>query len=89
MRLVGNDGSYFELKILGYQYTGAIKSAYDEYDANWLSIQINVKTPKGSWNATDPCLLTDEVKALAEWLMKIYINHSWPNTYGTEAMSLD
>lgn len=67
--LLRND-VFTELKInvVGYQFP-AIEN--EPYDADWLNIKIQVKHPKGNWKATDPCLLTFELKQLIEWFEKI------------------
>jgi hypothetical protein len=64
MHLAGPDGS-FDLTILDYQFP---ELAAKPYDSNWLLVRAAVKHPRGSWTATDPCLLTYEAVALAEWL---------------------
>jgi hypothetical protein len=40
----------------------------NEWDSNWLNIRIDVESERGSWNATDPSLLTGDVEGLARWL---------------------
>lgn len=64
MRLVGADGSLFELSIAGYQFP---EIETGEYDSNWLGIQIHVAHARGEWTSTQPILLTNEVAALADW----------------------
>lgn len=64
MRLVGSDGSLFELSIAGYQFP---EIETDEYDSNWLGITIHVAQSRGEWTSTQPVLLTNEVAALADW----------------------
>lgn len=58
----------FLLTILGYQYPDA---AGEPYDANWLSIEVEAAGPEGAWTGTDPCLLTYEVRRLADWLAAV------------------
>lgn len=53
-----------ELTVLGYQYPAITD---DEWDSNWLNIQIHAQDERGSWTATDPCLLTTDLTYLAEW----------------------
>jgi hypothetical protein len=65
MELSARDGTRFVLNILRYQFP---ELATAEYDSNWLLIEIKVETPQGAWTATDPSLLTYEVRELAEWL---------------------
>lgn len=65
MLLVGKNGNRFELTITGYQFPETVD---DEWDSNWLNIRIDVKSDWGTWHATDPSLLTDDVEGLAGWL---------------------
>lgn len=58
----------FALSIVGYQFPDA---ASEPYDSNWLIIHLNVSDSQGSWEVTDPCLLTYEVGYLANWFDKI------------------
>ena len=59
------DDSWLGLKILGYQFP---HETHDPYDSNWLMISGNVGIKGQSWTFTDPCLLTTEAEALADWL---------------------
>src|SRR5436190_20460131 len=64
MRLGAENGNSFEFSIVGYQFPDA-----DEmWDANWLLIRVDVRTEDAAWCKTDPCLLTADVAALADWL---------------------
>ncbi len=65
MLLKSDDEWEFQLQILGYEYPEIVDS---EYDSNWLMISLRGRAPGGSWQATDPCLLTWEVVELAAWL---------------------
>jgi hypothetical protein len=65
MRLTSPSGETFTLQIVGYQFQDPRP---DEYDANWLRIQIAAANARGRWTAVDPSLLTWEVIALADWL---------------------
>ena len=64
MRLTGPDGHEFELTILGYEFPGIEQTPGD---SNWLMVNIRVKHPRGSWEATGPFLRTTEVAQLATW----------------------
>ena len=55
----------FEMNLVGYQFKGRNN---DEFDDNWLNIEVKVSQPNGSWSSTDPSLLTWEVARLIEWL---------------------
>jgi hypothetical protein len=65
MRLFDKSGFGYELTILGYQFPHL---ATEEYDSNWLNVQVDVVHPEGSWKATDAALLTYEAEHLADWL---------------------
>jgi len=58
-------GAYFRLTLLGYQHPDA---EGEPYDANWLRVRVDAAGPQGAWSVTDPCLLTREAAALADWL---------------------
>ena len=68
MYFAASDGSSFGLKIIGYEFPHLEQ---EDYDSNWLNIQIEVTTPEYSWSATEPSLLTYEVARLAEWLESV------------------
>lgn len=40
----------------------------DQYDSNWLIIEIRATRAKDSWSASYPCMLTGELAELADWL---------------------
>ena len=65
MNLKAPNGSSFRLKLVGYQYP---EITNDEFDSNWLNVRIDVTLPMGSWSATAPALLAQEVQLLADWL---------------------
>ena len=64
MHLAGPDGS-FDLTLVGYQFPHLASAPWD---SNWLQVRVAVQHRRGSWTATDPCLLTYEVAGLADWL---------------------
>lgn len=64
MHMSGSDGSLFEMRVVGYQFP---EIQDEEYDSNWLLIQIHLVHPRGEWTTVDPCLLTYEVEELADW----------------------
>ena len=68
MKLTENENTEFELEIVGYQFPDLEN---EPYDSDWLNITIRVKHPHGSWTATDPSLLTEEVEDLIQWLEAI------------------
>lgn len=55
-------------EIAGYQFPDI---PYDEWDSNWLMIHLNVTSSLGSWEVTDPSMLTWEIKSLARWFKDI------------------
>jgi hypothetical protein len=77
MYLRNNQGDYFRLKILKYQFPHITK---DYYDANWLKIHIDASINGREWSAEDPCLLTYEVETLIQWLDEISTKES-PTQY--------
>ena len=58
-------------KIAGYQFPN---NRNNEFDANWLMITIDLTTPQGHWEKTDPSLLTWEVQSLIDWLEAVVID---------------
>ena len=69
MKLQGKDTS-FEINIVNYQFP----KAREEYDSNWLVMRIKVRDKEKSWQVTDACLLTWEIKWLCKWFKKIINN---------------
>jgi hypothetical protein len=65
MQLTNNQGDSFEIQILGYQFPNMPE---DEWDSNWLQIQLTVVLGQRAWTVTDPLLTTFEVERLADWL---------------------
>ena len=63
--LEGPGGARLELSLVGYQFP---EIEDDRWDANWLVVRIAAIDDPDSWTAEDPCLLTWEVDALADWL---------------------
>ena len=68
MKLAGRDGQSLELRILGYQFPHL---ETEEYDSNWLVVAGKVTHSRGSWQFTNPCLLTYEAERLASWMDRI------------------
>jgi hypothetical protein len=67
MKLKNKDYA-FELTILGYQFPELDQALYD---SNWLMVQVKVIHPQGTWQATDPALLTYELRKLITWLSQL------------------
>jgi hypothetical protein len=53
------------LTLQGYEFP---EETEDPWDANWLVVEVQAETAGGAWTATDPALLTREVRHLARWL---------------------
>jgi len=68
MKFTNKDQTSFELNILNYQFP---EMETEEYDSNWLMVQIKVRHQKSEWQSVDPSLLTYEAKEIAEWLERI------------------
>ena len=56
---------FLALSLCGYQF----ERVTDQWDSNWLLMQIDGSLNGRSWTTTDPCLDTFEVEALARWLL--------------------
>ena len=63
-----------QLSVLGYAHPGVEQGEdYDPYHEDFLVIKIEVATPRGSWKATKPALLTMEARELSKWLGMVAI----------------
>jgi hypothetical protein len=65
MRFLANRGSSLELSIVGYEFP---ELEGVPYDSNWLVIAGDAELDGRAWKFREPCLLTDEASALADWL---------------------
>lgn len=63
--LLKNENSRFEMTVIGYQFPEILD---EEYDSNWLIIEIRASSLEGSWSISNPCMLTIELVDLADWL---------------------
>lgn len=68
MRLENKNGTYLELRIMGYEFPQFSPEEYEEEDANWLEIAIEAADQGRSWQAAAPCLLTWEARDLMDFL---------------------
>ena len=68
MKLLGKYKSSIQIFIAGYQYP---KLENEPYDSDWLNVSISAIHPRGNWVATDPSLLTFELRELGQWLEAI------------------
>lgn len=73
MALQGPKGDEFGLRIAGYQFPHIQD---EEYDANWLVMEIVATARRRSWQARDPCLLTWELAGPLDWLEAIAAGRS-------------
>src|SRR3989344_5041802 len=71
MKLTNIKDSSFEMNVKSYESPDIIN---DEYDSNWLNINLKVKGLKKPWQVTDNCLLNWEILELIHWLEDIMIN---------------
>ena len=60
----GIDNQIVEIKITDYQFP---RETDDDWDKNWLSIYLKVKSNFGNWQTIDPSLTTWEVRELINW----------------------
>jgi hypothetical protein len=67
MLILGARSPRFELTIQDYQFPGMVGARHD-LDPEWLRVKANVECDDGTWEFTDPCLLTSELASLAAWL---------------------
>jgi len=67
MLLSSENGDRFALDVVGYQFPDIDGGV----DGNWLNIRIDVTIPQGSWSATEPALLTEDVLGLAGWFEEL------------------
>jgi hypothetical protein len=57
-------GGALRLEVEGYEFP----DAQDTWDANWLIISGEVVSGRERWRFRRPCLMTHEVRLLADWL---------------------
>lgn len=77
----GLNGEYFRFSLGGYQFPDIC----DDYDANWLFLNIEAKNEQGVWKQRCPCILTWEVAWYAKWLKNV----TWGNCYDQELSVLE
>ena len=56
---------WLELSVVQYQYPTI---TVEPYDSNWLIIHARSGCASGTWEASDACLLTYELRYLTDWL---------------------
>jgi len=60
-------GDYLSLALVGYEFA----EVTDEWDSNWLRVQVEVSLNGRSWTTVAPCLDTYNVRDLADWLQQV------------------
>ncbi|MBM4208720.1 MAG: hypothetical protein FJ190_12235 [Gammaproteobacteria bacterium] len=65
--LSNSDGDTLQFWVSGYQYPDP-----DGYywDLNWLSVNVRWQRAEALWQASDPCLSTEELLDLLEWITR-------------------
>ncbi len=66
----GINSEELKLSILGYEFP----SIEEDYDANWLIVEVEVSNELGKWKRQSPCILTWELQWLSKWLLHV-VNH--------------
>jgi len=64
MTFKGINNQLVELKITNYQFP---ENTDGDWDSNWLTIYLKVKSNVGNWQTIDPSLTTWDVKRLITW----------------------
>lgn len=72
MLLEGANGDRLALRVYGYQYPGEC----DDYDANWLLIDLTASQAGRAWRSLGAILLTWEVAGLADWFDALAVEGS-------------
>ncbi|MDO4264028.1 MAG: hypothetical protein Q4C67_07510 [Deinococcus sp.] len=57
----------FRLTVTGYEFP-EISPAESYHDANWLTLRVDIRTGEGGLHSSEACLLTWELRDLAEQL---------------------
>ncbi len=67
MLLKGQDGSEFELKIVGYEFP----KSREKFDANWLIISGKLRSTTDNWEFCSPCIFTWDTEQWCNWFTKL------------------
>src|SRR5712692_4067944 len=68
-RLTDSLGRFLDLEIVRYQFDPVGNRAADnDFDANWLMIQMTADDGHRRWSVTDPAFRTTELHVLIRWL---------------------
>jgi hypothetical protein len=71
MTFKGINNQSVELKITNYQFPENLDG---DWDSNWLTIYLKVKSDVGNWQTVDPSLTTWDVKCLIDWFENLSKN---------------
>lgn len=63
----GKNNHLIELKILNYEFP----EENEDYDANWITLDIKARNELGVWNKQCPCMLSWEIKWFSKWFDNI------------------
>ena len=74
MKLTGQDNSQFAFSVAGYQFP----EIAEDYDANWLNVDISVSKSQVKWQEQSACFLTWDVIRFIQWLNKINVGEELP-----------
>jgi hypothetical protein len=74
IKLTGQENSQFAFFVSGYQFP----EIAEDYDANWLNVEINVSKHQAKWQEQSACFLTWDVIRLIQWLNKINLREELP-----------
>ena len=86
---IGEQDASLKLDIERYQFPELVTSSSSpstaDWDANWLVISGEVKTPDGGfWSFRDPCLTTWEAQRIIAWLRDVATGQMRPLTGSAE-----
>lgn len=66
---IGQTGeNQIALEIEGYQYP---EEPQNYFEANWLMVDLSVRTPKAQWQAKAPVILASELNCFLDWLQAV------------------
>ncbi|QHT55911.1 hypothetical protein GXP71_07380 [Cellulomonas sp. H30R-01] len=79
MRFESGDGASVDLRLVGYQFPGAVGAPPGDWDANWLVVRGRVRLADGrAWTFTDASLTTWDARDLDGWLRGVVSGHVAP-----------
>lgn len=63
-------GNAIDLRVVGYEFPDAKPDGVQDWDANWLLVEGDVRAHGTAWTFRDPCITTWEARALLDWLRR-------------------